>query len=231
MIIEGTYTLQAQPEAVCHCLMDEQALRRAIPGVERLEKLDEQSISITARLDQEPTLGLFRGTITITEQQYPYQYALVYEGETKHTMYSGEGTVHLSEQGENTVVNYKGTLNAGKTRPQQSSALIKGAVKHRLQQFFTTLAEILRTTQPASIDMVEYMQVTSTFEQPGEQLLILPSAAQPTLLHALVHSLGLGEGDALREELWVNRLKLLGTFAGFLFLVWVGTRLPRKQSR
>jgi carbon monoxide dehydrogenase subunit G len=231
MIIEGTYTLQATPEAVCQCLMDEQALWRAIAGVERLERIDEQRICIAIHTSEESLPGSFRGTITITEQLYPYQYALVYEGEEKHTTFSGEGTVHLSEQGENTVVTYKGTLNAGKSRPQQSSALIKGAVKHQLQQFFTTMAEILRTTQPASIDMVEYMQVTTTFEQPGEQLLILPSATEPTLLHALVHSLGLGKGDLLREELWVNRLKLLGTFVGFLFLVWVGTRLPRKQSR
>jgi carbon monoxide dehydrogenase subunit G len=231
MIIEGTYTLQATPEAVGQCLMDEQALRRAIAGVERLERLDEQRICITIHTSEESLPGSFRGKITITEQEYPYQYALVYEGEEKHTTYSGEGTVHLSEQGENTVVTYKGALNAGKSRPQQSSALIKGAVKHQLQQFFTTMAEILRTAQPASVDMVEYMQVTTTYEQPGEQLLILPSAAQPTLLHALVHSLGLGEGDPLREELWVNRLKLWGTFAGFLFLVWVGTRLPRKRGR
>ena len=39
MIIEGTYTLQATPEAVCQCLMDEQARRRAgfVEGIDCVE--------------------------------------------------------------------------------------------------------------------------------------------------------------------------------------------------
>ena len=178
MIIEGTYTLQAPPEAVWQCLMDEQMLRRAIPGVERLEKLDEQSMRIAVHIDQEPPLGSFNGKITVTEQQYPYSYTLAYEGEGTQTTYSGKGVVHLSGRGENTVVAYKGTLHAGKTHSLQHPALVKGTAKHLLQQFFTSLAEILRTTQPVSIDMVEYLQDTITFEQPGEQIistLLLPS--------------------------------------------------------
>ncbi len=230
MIIEGTYTLQAPPEAVWQCLLDEQILRQAIPGVERLEKLDEQSISITVCIDQEPPLGSFSGTITITEQQYPYSYTLAYQGEGTQTSYKGEGIVHLSGRGENTVVAYKGTLNAAKTRSLQRPALVKGAAKHLLQQFFTSLSEILRTTQPASSNIVEYLQDTTAFEQPGEPVTLYPTSAHQTLLHSLVHSLGLGEGDPLLEELWVNRLKFVGTFAGFLLLVWIGTRLPRRVS-
>ena len=140
MIIEGTYTLQAPPEAVGRCLMDEQVLRRAIPGVERLEKLDERSMRIAVHIDQEPPLRSFNGKITVTEQQYLYSYALAYEGEGTQTPYRGEGVVHLSGQGENTVVAYKGTLNAGKTRSLQHPALVKGTAKHLLQQFFTALA-------------------------------------------------------------------------------------------
>lgn len=236
MIIEGTYTLQVPPEAVGRCLMDEQVLRRAIPGVERLEKLDERSMRIAVHIDQEPPLGSFNGKITVTEQQYPYSYALAYEGVGTQTPYRGEGVVHLSGRGENTVVAYKGTLNAGKTRSLQHPALVKGTAKHLLQQFFTALAEILRTTQPvspaspASIDMVEYLQDTTTFEQSGEPMTPHPSAVRPTLLHSLVHRLGLGDSDPFLEELWVNRLKLWGTIGGFLLLVWIGTRLPRRAS-
>src|SRR5256885_13676838 len=42
MIIEGTYTLQATPEDVWRCLMDEQILRSAIPGLESLERRSEE---------------------------------------------------------------------------------------------------------------------------------------------------------------------------------------------
>src|SRR5438046_10289208 len=94
MIIEGTYTLQAPPEAVGRCLMDEQVLRRAIPGVERLEKLDARSMRIAVHIDQEPPLRSFNAKITVTKQQYPYSYALAYEGEATQTPYRGEGLVN-----------------------------------------------------------------------------------------------------------------------------------------
>ena len=98
MIIEGTYTLQATPEDVWRCLMDEQILRSAIPGLESLERLDNGQMSITMHISHRPLLGAFRGKAMVTEQQYPFSYAFRFEGDSNQSSLSGEGTVHLSER-------------------------------------------------------------------------------------------------------------------------------------
>lgn len=226
MIIEGTYTLQAVPEDVWHCLMDEQILRSTIPGLESLERLDDGQVSITMHISHRPLLGKFHGKAVVTEQQYPFSYALRFEGDSNQSSLSGEGTVHLSERDENTIVAYKITLNLGKTGVLLPPALVKGIGKHLIQDFFTALAEILRTTHAAP-EVIEYSHVQITDELLDGQGIALSTDAQPALLHRLVHRSGLGDGDPLLEELWVSRVKRYGTLVGLLLLVLLGTRLPR----
>jgi carbon monoxide dehydrogenase subunit G len=227
MIIEGTYTLQAAPEDVWRCLMDEQILRNAIPGLESLELLDDEQLSITMHIGHRPLLGTLHGKAMVTEQHYPFSYALRFEGDSNQSSLSGEGTVHLSGRDDNTVVAYKSTLNLGKTGVLLPHALVKGTAKHLIQEFFTALAEILRTTYSAPVEAIEYTHVQIMDEQLDGQRVALSSDAQPTLLHRLVHRSGLGDGDPLLEELWVSRVKRYGTLMGLLLLVLLGTRLPR----
>src|SRR5436309_12438179 len=145
MDIEGTYTLQASPEDVWQCLMDQQVLRRAIPGVEQLELIGENKYNITVHIRQTPLIGTYHGHATVTEQHYPYYYTIAIEGEGGPGTISGEGVVHLNERDENTVVAYKGILNLGKLGTLLPPPLVKGTAKLLLQQFFTALAEHLRT--------------------------------------------------------------------------------------
>ncbi|GAC1350332.1 MAG: hypothetical protein NVSMB27_31830 [Ktedonobacteraceae bacterium] len=228
MIIEGTYTFQAAPEDVWHYLMNEQVLRRAIPGVEQLDWLDKKLLSVALHIKQRPLLGTIHGKITIIEEQYPTYYAVRFEGASEQTSLSGEGIVHLSWQGENTVISYKSILNLGKTGSPLSSTLVKGMTKLIIQQFFTTLADMLRPIHSSPTEVLEFAHMHIVDDQPVEQFEELPSDAQPTFLQSLVHQSGLGNGDPLLEELWVNRVKRYSMLMGLLFLVWVGTRLPRR---
>jgi uncharacterized protein len=230
MDIEGTYTLQASPEEVWQCLMDQQVLRRAIPGVEKLELLDKHRHSIILYIKQAPLIGSYHGQVTISEQHYPYYYRIAIEGEGRQSTISGEGVVHLNERGENTVVAYKGTLNIGKLGTLLPPPLVKGTAKLLLQQFFTALSEYLRTLAPSYPwpGMTENDQDAAMLEQLDEQMTILPAFARPTPLHTIVHGLKLGGGDPTLEDLWVNRIRRVGILCGLLVLVWVGTKLPRR---
>src|SRR5437763_16601610 len=123
MLTEGNYTHQAAPQDVWHYLMKEQLIRRIIPGLEQLERPDERQLSIALHINQRPLLATIHGKVTIIEEQYPSYYAMRFEGAGEQISLSGEGTVHLSRQGENTVVAYKSILNLGKTGSPLPSAL------------------------------------------------------------------------------------------------------------
>src|SRR5713226_9358285 len=221
MEIEGTYTLQASPEEIWQCLMDAQVLQRTIPGVEQLELLDNQKHSITLYIKHAPLTGSYHGKVAITEQHYPYYFGIVIEGNGRQNTIGGEGTVHLNARGEHTVIAYKGSLHLGKPGVPLPSILVKGTAKLLLQQFFTALAGILRSTSPSSIDEVENIGDPSLSQQAdaGEHIAVLPSVTQQSpLLLALVQGLRLGGGDPVVEEQWVNGVRRIGIIAGLLLL-------------
>ncbi len=126
MDIEGTYTLQASPEDVWRCLMDQQVLRHAIPGVEKLESLGQHEHGITLQIRQPPLIGVYHGRVMLTDQHYPYHYSIAIEGEGRQSTINGHGVIHLSGRGENTVVAYKGTVNIGKLGTLLPAPVVKG---------------------------------------------------------------------------------------------------------
>ncbi len=237
MDIEGTYTLQAPQEDVWHCLMDAQALRRAIPGVTRLEVLDEYKHGITLDIRQSPLMGAYRGQVTVLEQHYPSDYRIAFEGEGRQSTISGQGVVQLNTHGENTIVSYKGTVNLGKLATLLPAPVVKGTTKLLIQQFFLALADQLRVIHPVSV--VEARSGDSRIGESDNKLVTqahgsngedyrAETIAPTTFIHRVVRRLGIGEGDLEQELLWVQRVRRYGVIAGLLFLVWVGTRLPRR---
>jgi carbon monoxide dehydrogenase subunit G len=247
MDIEGTYTLQATVEEVWQCLMDLQALRHAMPGLERLESTGQLAYAFTLRIKQAPLRGVYTGRATIGADFSgpPMSCCLMLEGDGQHNPFQGTWDIRLSQQQDNTVVAYSGMLNPGKMSTLLPPSLVKGAVKILIQQFFANLAEQLRTTPDAlylapGFDASEAhpyrvgaglapalatSHALVSFNEPtdGES----PVAAR-TLMHRLVRLVGLGHHDAALEEQWVTRLKRCGVFSMLLLLVWVGTRLPRR---
>jgi carbon monoxide dehydrogenase subunit G len=231
MDIEGTYTLQATPDEVWQCLMDPQALQRAIPGVEHLEALDDSTFDITLHMQYAPLRGLYSGRIRIFEQQYPTSYRIVIEGNSRQRSITCEGRVHLSNHGGNTIISYTCSLSQGKPGLLLPAPLVRGTAKLFLQQFFSALAEYLRSLQPVSageLDMFDLPANLMVEEVEVEEDIDRATVPPPTLLHRLIHLLRLGHGDAQAEEHWVQRTRRLGMVCGLLALVWVGTRLPRR---
>lgn len=246
MDIEGTYTLQAEVEEVWQCLMDAQTLQHAIPGLERLESTGQHMYAFTLRIKQAPLRGIYAGHALIDTICYPgppasYHFSL--EGDGQHNPFQGIWDIRLIQQQDNTVVVYTGTLNPGKVGALLPPTLVKGAIKILIQQFFTNLAEQLRTTAGAAytipmFDLSEAQVINSdTLNGEGEIDASTPyygsgdveaPVPAPTILHTLVRLAGLGKHDPVRENLWVTRLKRWGAFSVLLLLVWIGTRLPRR---
>ncbi len=145
MDIEGTYTLQAAPEEVWACLMDQQTLRRTIPGIEQLEMSGEDSYAFTIHFKHAPLRGSYSGHAIAVEQDYPLSFRMTVEGEGHPARVHGEWFIELRAYNENTVVAYKGTLHLAKPGALLPVPLVKGTIKALIQQFFAVLAEHLRT--------------------------------------------------------------------------------------
>ncbi|MGB8344031.1 MAG: carbon monoxide dehydrogenase subunit G [Ktedonobacteraceae bacterium] len=222
MDIEGTYTLQAAPEDVWQCLIDPQALRQSIPDMERLTRIDEHTYEVALHVRQAPLLGFYQGRVLLSSLQPPASYHIAVTGEGSKGIgaISGEGTVQLSSHGNNTVVTYHGTLHLAKPESLLPSPLVKGAARLLLQQFFTALADYLRAMQPVTIvESAEWVAAPASEEADKET---------PPLLQRVVRVLRLGNGEPAREEQWTRAAKRVGAVLALVFLVWVGTRLPRR---
>ena len=253
MDIEGTYTLQAPVEEVCQCLTDLQTLRHAMPGLERLEHTGQLAYAFTLRIKQAPLRGVYQGKVMLDSAPYPdplMSYRFSIEEDGQHNPFQGIWDIRLSQQNDNTVVVYSGTLNLGRMSALLPPSLVKGAVKILIQQFFANLAEQLRTTteplyQDPGFDASDAQEgysderdgqtgaygkenerhAIASFNEPIDIEVSVPAQ---TIMHRLVRLVGLGNHDAALEEQWVTRLKRLGAFSVLLLLVWIGTRLPRR---
>jgi len=223
MEIEGTYTLQASPQDVWSCLMDQQALQHAIPGAERLEALGEDTYDIAMHIGSSPLAGFYHGHVTVTERQYPSSYHLTIECEGSQRTINGEGSIHLNEHGENTIIAYKGTLHLSKLATPLPIPVIKGAAKMLIQQFFTSLADGLSVTAH-----------TPAVTARGK-IVLLRDLPEPTLRHlpprqmaTILRWLGLSTDDPVARAQWVSLLKLAAIALGLLLLVWIASRISRR---
>lgn len=233
MHIEGTYTLQAPTQEVWSRLLDEQSIQHALPGLERLTRLEDLTYTFAIHLRHAPLRGNYTGKARIEPgEQGTFRVQL--EGEGPNDAFQGEYAVQLQAQDENTVVSYQGALQMGRGKTFVSAPLLKATMRVLLQHFFTSLNDQLRDTREEPIylpTIEEEYEMPFMDEQTSEQLAMARQVGTPTLLHRLVRRLGLGQESPAMEELWVRRLRRAGIVAILLLLVWVGTRLPRRFTR
>jgi len=233
MDIEGTYTLQAAPEEVWQCLRDRQTLLHTLPEIEQLERVDEFTQSLALHFTYTPLAGTYYGLLHVAERRDPQHYHVVIESvrDTQNTM-SGEASIDLQSHDSTTIVTYTADVQLSKKGAKLQQTVVKGAAKLLIQQFFMSLEEQLWQQRA---EMLKREQEAAMTPVKGRRSVARPrinsssdDRQTPTLLHRLVHLLRLGEGNVVEEVRWTQRIRR-ATFASMLlFLVWVGTRIPRR---
>jgi len=231
MQIDGTYTLQATAQDVWSCLTDQQTIQHALPGLERLSRIDDHTYTFAIHLRHAPLRGSYTGKASM-ESGEPAAFNVKIEGEGPATTFHGECAIRLNALDENTVVSYQGALQLDRGMTLVPTPLLKATIRVLLQHFFTTLTDQLRTEKAGPVyvtTLEEPYEMPFMEEQISEQLVCAHQENPPTLLHRLVRLLGLGGQSPELEELWARRLRQGGIIAVLLLLVWVGTRLPRRR--
>ena len=80
MQIQGSVTFDAPPERVWELFNDPEALRRATPGCERLDKVGEDRYEAVMSVGVAAIKGTYKGTIEIRDKEPPHRYRLAIEG-------------------------------------------------------------------------------------------------------------------------------------------------------
>jgi uncharacterized protein len=139
MDISGSYTFSAPPERVWNLLMDPESIKSCIPGCERLDPDGEDRYRATLTVALAAITGTYSGTVVIADKAPHNSYRLVAEGQGRPGFIKGNSLIALRADGDRTVVDVSGTVQAGGAIARVGQRLIGSVSKMMLDRFFTCL--------------------------------------------------------------------------------------------
>ena len=139
MDISGSYTFAAPPDRVWALLMDPQVISSCIPGCEAFEPLGEDRYKAKLNVALAAITGSYEGTIVLSEKAEPTSYRLTADGQGRPGFVKGSAAISLRPDGAATVVDVKGTVQAGGPVARVGQRLISSVSKMMMDRFFSCL--------------------------------------------------------------------------------------------
>lgn len=141
MKLTGTQTFNAPRERVWAALLDIEALKRLIPGVESLEEVEPNTYRGVARIGVANIKGEYTGTVRLSDLNPPESYSIAGEGRGKPGHVKGHGWIRLTEDAPTTTtLHFEGDLQVGGPVAAVGQRLIEGAAKMLVNQGLKALA-------------------------------------------------------------------------------------------
>lgn len=140
MKISGTYTLPFPRERAFALMQDPEALSRAIPGCEGLDRIGPDEYKMKMKMVLASLSGAFEGKVRITDSLPPESFRLIVEGSGRIGFMKGDGTLTLAAAEGGTEVSYDGDAQVGGTMAAVGQRLIDGTAKMMIKRFFEKLA-------------------------------------------------------------------------------------------
>lgn len=145
MKLEGKYTFKATSERLWELFTDPKYLEKAIPGCEKMEEREPGKYDITVKIGISAVKGTYSGKFEVADEEPPKRCRLIGEGGGSPGFVKGEGTVEMSQQGDSTIVSYKGEAQVGGLIAGVGQRLISGIAKMLLGQFFRNIKNVLKS--------------------------------------------------------------------------------------
>lgn len=139
MKIEGSHTIKAPRESLYQLLVDPEILRRCVPGCQSLEAVGDGSYKMTLKAGVGSIKGIFTGSIKLEEMREPEQYKMIVDAKGQAGFLKGAGLIDLTEQGEETLVNYTGETSVGGTIAGVGQRMVQSTAKMMAGQFFAAI--------------------------------------------------------------------------------------------
>jgi uncharacterized protein len=149
MQITGSYTFEFERQAVWDILMNPDAIAKAIPGVQQMIPLDNETNAwrTTAKLSVASLNGTYNGVIRMSEIDAPRQYRLTVSGEGQQSVINGTALMTLepdtTSDTPKTVVSWTADVNLSGKLASIAQRLVSVAASMLSRQFFGGLAKQL----------------------------------------------------------------------------------------
>jgi carbon monoxide dehydrogenase subunit G len=139
MKIEGSHAIKAPRGLLYQLMIDPEILRRCVPGLQSLEAAGDGYYKITLKTGVGSIKGVFTGSIKLEDLSEPEHYKMIVEAKGSAGFLKGEGLIDLTEQGEETLVNYTGETSVGGTIAGVAQRMVQSTAKMMAGQFFTAI--------------------------------------------------------------------------------------------
>lgn len=144
MKVEGDHLFKAPREVVFEMFNDPDALGAAVPGMQKMVKIDESHYEAVLGIRVGPVSANFSGTLTLTDVVAPESVTLIIEGKGGAGFVKGVGYVKFEDLGdETTLLKYTGDANIGGTLASVGQRMIDSVAKSMFKTVFEKLDKIL----------------------------------------------------------------------------------------
>jgi carbon monoxide dehydrogenase subunit G len=144
MDMTGEYRIPAPRQTVWEALNDPEILKASIPGCEELTKKSDTELEAKVRAKVGPVSARFGGAVTLGDLNPPESYTISGQGSGGAAGFAkGGAKVHLTEDGEVTILRYEATADVGGKLAQIGSRLIQGTARKMADDFFGTFSRIV----------------------------------------------------------------------------------------
>jgi carbon monoxide dehydrogenase subunit G len=153
MMVSGSATLHASPDAVWRALNDPAVLVRTIPGCQRLEAVGEDAYTMTVTAGVASIKGLYTGQVRLGDQQPPDSFLLTASGSGAPGTVSADVRVKLTDAGGGTTsLTYDADAIVGGMIGGVGQRMLTGVAKKTAGEFFAAVDAVLngRAGSPAA---------------------------------------------------------------------------------
>lgn len=150
MDMAGKHKIAAPRDKVWLALNDPTVLRRAVPGCESMEKLDDTTFEAVVTQKIGPIKARFKGKVTLADLDPPNSYTLHGEGSGGAAGFAkGHAEVRLEPDGDATQLVYQVKATVGGKIAQIGQRLVDQTAKKLADEFFTSFGEVVEGPAPA----------------------------------------------------------------------------------
>lgn len=139
MEITGDHHFGAARSVVWAQLLDPDALKACMPGVEAFTETAPGKYDITIKVGIAAIRGTYSGTVTVADVTPEDSYRLLVSGNGKPGSVQGDALLTLTDKGGGTLVSYKGEVKAQGAIARLGSRLLSGAAKLMIGQFMKAM--------------------------------------------------------------------------------------------